>query len=231
MARPRVSKEMKIKELEKQLEDTRKWLDEAERRNQDLINEKENDFINSPTYRQMVEEIKFLKSINSLNENRISKLEAKKITADETIRQIYQDNKEMLANYSDHSYFIGITERIHETQEYLDLRSQVTKLQGKVKGLNTFLKDRDTEINRLQMVIAEMDQQQSDTVSQVDVIEQRIIAKENEKVVHPGRPKKITPEIIETMLALHEKGYSVRKIAEGLNVSVGTVHRYLKMQK
>lgn len=228
MARPRVSKEMKIKELEKQLEDTRKWLDEAERRNQDLINKKENDFINSPTYRQMMEEIKFLKSINKLNENRISNLESKKISADETIRQIYQDNIKMLANYSDHSYFIGIAERIHETQEYLDLRSQVTKLQGKVEGLNTFLKDRDTEINRLQMVIAEMDQQQSDTVSQVDVIEHRIIAKENEKVVHPGRPKKITPEMIEAMLVLHDKGYSVRKIAEGMNVSVGTVHRYLQ---
>lgn len=231
MARLRVSKEMKIKELEKQLENTRKWLDEAEKRNQDLINGTENDFINSPTYRQMMEEIKFLKIINKLNENRISNLESKKISADETIRQIYQDNKEMLANYSDHSYFIGIAERIHETREYLDLRSQVTKLQGKVEGLNTFLKDRDTEINRLQMVIAGMDQQQSDTVSQVDVIEQCIIAKENEKVVHPGRPPKITPEIVETMLALHEKGYSVRKIAEGINVSVGTVHRYLKMEK
>lgn len=123
MARPKISKEMKIKVLEKQLEDTKKLLNEAERRNQDM----------------------------------------------------------------------------------------------------------DTEIHRLQMVIAGMDQQQSDTVYQVNVIEQCIIAKENKKAVYPGRPKKITSEMIEAMLALHEKGYSIRKIAEGMNVSVGTVHRYLQM--
>lgn len=123
MARPKISKEMKIKVLEKQLEDTKKLLNEAERRNQDM----------------------------------------------------------------------------------------------------------DAEIHRLQMVIAGMDQQQSDTVYQVNVIEQCIIAKENKKAVYPGRPKKITSEMIEAMLALHEKGYSIRKIAEGMNVSVGTVHRYLQM--
>lgn len=163
MARPKISKEMKIKELEKQLEDTKKLLNEAERRNQDLINER---------------------------------------------RSLKFEN---------------------ETNEYLELRSQLATLQGKIEGLKTFLKDREAEIYRLQTVIAGMDQQQSDTVSQVDVIEQRIIEKENEKVVHPGRPKKITPEMIEAMLALHDKGYSVRKIAEGMNVSVGTVHRYLQM--
>lgn len=46
-----------------------------------------------------------------------------------------------------------------------------------------------------------------------------------------GRPPKVTNDMITLMHDLHAKNYSIRQIAKKLNLSVGTVHRFVKSSK
>ena len=46
-----------------------------------------------------------------------------------------------------------------------------------------------------------------------------------------GRPPKVTNDMITLIHDLHTKNYSIREIAKELNLSVGTIHRFLKANK
>ena len=62
------------------------------------------------------------------------------------------------------------------------------------------------------------------------IIEQDIEHSTIEKKIG-GRPPKVTNETIELIHDLHAKNYSIRQIAKELNLSVGTVHRFVKASK
>lgn len=46
-----------------------------------------------------------------------------------------------------------------------------------------------------------------------------------------GRPPKVTNDMITLIHELHSKDYSIRQIAKELDLSVGTVHRFVKASK
>ena len=46
-----------------------------------------------------------------------------------------------------------------------------------------------------------------------------------------GRPPKVTNDMIELIKELNAKNYSIRQIAKELNLSVGTVHRFVEASK
>ena len=153
-------RQSKTQRLQSELDNYKKWLQESEARNQKLRDNAENSFLNSATYNQMMEKIGFIEALNKLNESHIKHLESQKRKVDESIQQVFADNKAMMEHYKEdgeeNSYFIGLTENWHEAKEYTKLKSEIADLKGKVEGLETLLKDRDTEINRLQGVVGEL---------------------------------------------------------------------------
>lgn len=66
--------------------------------------------------------------------------------------------------------------------------------------------------------------------TQETIIEQNIEHQTKEKK-SSGRPPKVTNDAIALIHELHSKDYSIRQIAKELNLSVGTVHRFLKANK
>lgn len=137
MARPKQSKEAKIKELERRLKQTEGWLEETQKRNAEMAQQAENSFLNSATYHQMQQEIEFFKSLNKLNEINLASA-----------------NKRMCEHEGDTEYWIGITECWREAKEYDKLREEIRELKGKVEQQEQSIADRDAEIKRLQWVIA-----------------------------------------------------------------------------
>ena len=347
-------RQSRTQRLQSELDNYKKWLQESEERNKKLIDKAEDSFLNSPTYNQMMERIGFLEICNNLNQSHIKHLESQKRKVDESIQQVFADNKAMMEHYKEdgeeNSYFIGLTENWHEAKEYTKLKSEIADLKGKVEGLETLLKDRDTEINRLQGVVGELKhkittapsdhtedlqkkieilckenqelreaknkaesevsrqrtlrmnvksdlrqvereletermkkydqyvpedaasyqamvhdlefyknlcEQQTDyrqtlerrireleeqvsnlatttlpTDEAVAIIEQNIEqAKEIKVHKKSGRPPKIDSQKMALVVELKANGYSMRSIAEQLNISVGSVHRYIKMNE
>ena len=155
MARPRQSKEAKIKELEKRLADTMKWLEDTQKRNAVMAEQAEQGFLNSPTYYQMQQEIEFFKSLSKLNDIHLASAKKQTMRADEHLRQVYEDNKRMCEHEGDTEYWIGITECWREAKEYEKLREEIRELKGKVEQQEQSIADRDDEIHRLQMVVGE----------------------------------------------------------------------------
>ena len=153
-------RQSRTQRLQSELDNYKKWLQESEERNKKLIDKAEDSFLNSPTYNQMMERIGSLEICNNLNQSHIKHLESQKRKVDESIQQVFADNKAMMEHYKEdgeeNSYFIGLTENWHEAKEYTKLKSEIADLKGKVEGLETLLKDRDTEINRLQGVVGEL---------------------------------------------------------------------------
>lgn len=175
MARPRQSKEAKIKELEKRLADTMKWLEETQKRNAVLVEQAEQEFLNSPTHYQMQQEIEFYKSLNKLNDINLANAKKHTMRADENLRQVYEDNKRMCEHEGDTDYWIGITECWREAKEYEKLREEIRELKGKIEQKEQAIADRDDEIRRLQWVIAK----DVDKV-QLSVSQERIVQLESE---------------------------------------------------
>lgn len=160
MAKRQSKTQSKTQRLQSELNNYKKWLQESEARNQKMREQAENSFLNSATYCQMMEKIGFIEALNNLNQSHIKHLESQKRKADESIQQIFTDNKAMMEHYKEdgeeNPYFIGLTENWHDAKEYTNLKSEIADLEGKVEGLNTLLKDRDDEITRLQGVVGEL---------------------------------------------------------------------------
>lgn len=165
-------RQSRTQKLQAELNNYKKWLQESEARNQKLREQAENSFLNSATYCQMMEKMGFIEALNNLNQSHIKHLESKKRKVDESIQQVLADNKAMMEHYKEdgeeNPYFIGLTENWHQAREYMKLKNEVSDLKGKVSGLETLLKDRDTEITRLQGVVGEL-KHKSTTTTPSDV--------------------------------------------------------------
>lgn len=92
------TKEARIKELEKQLENTKKWLQQEEERNIKLVKDAETDFLNSPTYNQLQEWLSFYKDMSELNSINLGNYKKMLQQSRENARKVYED-KELLKIY------------------------------------------------------------------------------------------------------------------------------------
>lgn len=184
-------RQSKTQRLQAELNNYKKWLQESEARNQKMREQAENSFLNSATYCQMMEKIGFIEALNNLNQSHIKHLESQKRKVDESIQQIFTDNKAMMEYYKEdgeeNPYFIGLTENWHDAKEYTNLKSEIADLEGKVEGLKTLLKDRDDEITRLQGVVGELRHKITTTTTpsdNTDDLQKQIdeLYKENQKL-------------------------------------------------
>uniref|UniRef100_UPI003FF107F1 hypothetical protein n=1 Tax=Roseburia sp. TaxID=2049040 RepID=UPI003FF107F1 len=152
-----LNKDQRIKELEKQCTNFMEAIDRVTKRNAELVAAEENTFLHSPTYIQFCEEIKFIKACRKLDEVEIARLKGKIPRMDDSLRNLYQDNKEMLehSNQGDCEYFIGITQNWHEAFEYRNQSDEIHRLNGEVEQLKFVLEQRDREIERLQIELGE----------------------------------------------------------------------------
>lgn len=152
---PRETKDQKINRLQEMLDGFRKYIEQVDKRNAELLQAEKGTFLHSPTYLQMKEELDFVKNLNKLNEIHIASIKGQLHKADDNYRQVFIDNKALTSEKADREYFVGITENWRTAREYQKLKQEVFDLQGKVEQQELSIADRDNEIHRLQMLLAE----------------------------------------------------------------------------
>lgn len=207
----------KIKRLQHELDMCNSNMEALYNANQKLVEQAEQDFLNSPTYQQMRDRITFLESVVKLDEYHIQSLKADMQKIDDKTRQIYEDNRKLVENKDNTEYFIGITENYHDAEEYMELRHQILNEKGKVDGLKLSLSDRDNEIVRLQGNITELKKEKKAERINEHINEHR----------KKGRPFEVTDSDRQRIRKLREDGYSIRAIASQVGFSIGTVHKIL----
>lgn len=166
---PRKTKDERIRELEEEVALYKKQLMEALKKNTELITAEEKSFLHSPTYLQMKEQINFIEKLNELNEHHLAFQKKQTRKLDDAARLIYEDNKRLTAEKANAEYFIGMTDYLGIC-DYQKKEECIRELIGKVEQRDQAIADRNAEISRLQMLLAEkeMEKQQSDEMKADD---------------------------------------------------------------
>lgn len=215
---PRRTKETQIKELKEEIERYKSYLEEASKRNKELVDSEEDTFLHSPTYLQMQEEIKFLKSLNKMNEYHLASAQGRFHKINEDFRQVYEDNKRFIEHSSDKEYFVGITENWRDAREYQKLKYETLELKGKIEQKDLSIADRDSEIERLRKELAEI------IVSQKyknETLRSKAGRKKNSESEKHKRDMESFRELIKSQKSINE-------IIETMNISRATYFRYKK---
>lgn len=165
MAKKRPSYTQKLQDEIQNLKNDVKVFQAACKKQDELLNQMnengENSFLNSPTYIQMKEKIAQLESRANLSElGRISAKGSARRNAD-LENKILADNKAFLEHNGDTDYFVGITECLRDLKEIDIIKGQLSETEGRIDGYKTIIAERDAEIDRLQGVIAELKHDQS----------------------------------------------------------------------
>lgn len=125
--------------------------------------------LNSPTYAQMQERIKFLDNCNKLSEIGRANAEGKVKKFSDSEKKLYEDNKAFLEHDGESDYFVGIIECYREINEVRRYKEECDNLEGKIKGYKDIISERDEEIERLQGIIADLQQNQPATAPSEDM--------------------------------------------------------------
>lgn len=165
MAKKRPSYTQKLQDEIQKLQNDVKVFQAACEKKDELLNQMrengESSFLNSPTYIQMKEKIAQLKSQANLSElGRISAKGSARREAD-LEDKILADNKAFLEHEGDTDYFIGITECIKDLKEIDIIKSKLSEAEGRIDDYKAIISERDAEIDRLQSVVAELKHSQS----------------------------------------------------------------------
>lgn len=165
MAKKRPSHTQKLQDEIQNLKNDVKVFQAACKKQDELLNQMnengENSFLNSPTYIQMKEKIAQLESRANLSElGRISAKGSARRNAD-LENKILADNKAFLEHNGDTDYFVGITECLRDLKEIDIIKGQLSETEGRIEGYKTIISERDAEIDRLQSVVAELKHSQS----------------------------------------------------------------------
>lgn len=165
MAKKRPSHTQKLQDEIQNLQNDVKVFQTACEKKDELLNQLrengENSFLNSPTYIQMKEKIAQLESQANLSElGRISAKGSARRDAD-LENKILADNKAFLEHEGDTDYFVGITECLKDLKEINIIKGQLSGAEGRIEGYKAIISERDAEIDRLQGVVAELKHSQS----------------------------------------------------------------------
>lgn len=125
--------------------------------------------LNSPTYAQMQEKIKFLESCNKLSEIGRANAEGKVKRFSDSEKKLYEDNKAFLEHDGESDYFVGIIDCYREINEVRRYKEECDSLEGKLKAHKDIIAERDKEIERLQCIIADLQQNQPATAPSEDM--------------------------------------------------------------
>lgn len=170
----RQTKEARIKELEKQLENTKKWLQQAEERNIKLVKDAETDFLNSPTYNQLQEWLSFYKDLSELNSINMGNYNKMLQQSRENARKVYEDNRRLLEKIGN-EYVVGMTEEAHDQADYQKLMDSVHELQGKLCAKEFDLKICKEEMEKLSAIAAAV-QKENEQILNADDVNDEILA-------------------------------------------------------
>lgn len=165
MAKKRPSHTQKLQDEIQNLQNDVKVFQTACEKKEELLNQMrengESSFLNSPTYIQMEEKIAQLESQANLSElGRISAKGSARRDAD-LENKILADNKAFLEHEGDTDYFVGITECLMDLKEINIIKSKLSEAEGRIDGYKAIISERDAEIDRLQGVVAELKHSQS----------------------------------------------------------------------
>lgn len=165
MAKKRPSYTQKLQDEIQNLKNDVKVFQAACEKKDELLNQMrengESSFLNSPTYIQMNEKIARLESQANLSElGRISAKGSARRDADRE-NKILMDNKAFLEHEGDTDYFVGITECLRDLKEVDIIKNKLSEAEGRLEGYKAIISERDTEIERLQGVVAELKHNQS----------------------------------------------------------------------
>lgn len=186
----RQTKEDRIKELEKQLENTQKWLRQAEERNQKLVNDAETEFLNSPTYNQLKDQLSFYKDLSELNSINIANYKKMLQQSRENARKVFEDNKRLLEG-TGNEYSVGMTEGAHDQADYQKLLDSIHDLQGKLCAKELYLKLCKKEMERLRALAANV-QKENEQILNTDNINNEIVVQlEKYKVENENLKKEL----------------------------------------
>lgn len=177
---PRETKDAKIARLEKTISMYEESYEILSKRNKELTDAEEGTFLHSPTYLQMKEQFDFVKNLLELTEINLANQKKAAMKVDDTIRQIYEDNKNLVAEKANEEYFVGITENYHAAKEYMKLKDENLRLSAKVETLKESIKEREEEIERLQMLLAEKQIEEQQDCKEEKESEQQEHEEENE---------------------------------------------------
>lgn len=125
--------------------------------------------LNSPTYAQMQEKIKFLEGCNKLSEIGRANAEGKVKRFSDSEKKLYEDNKAFLEHDGESDYFVGIIECYREINEVRRYKEECDSLEGKLKAHKDIIAEREKEIERLQGIIADLQQNQPATAPSEDM--------------------------------------------------------------
>lgn len=149
----RATKESKIKELEKRLEEMTGYYEQVTKRNAEMAERGEESFLNSPTYYQMQEQLDFYKRIADLNQMHIDSQKKWGYRQADKVQQVYEDNKRLMEQAGE-EYHIGCM--VREETEYERLREEIRELKGALDGKNLNLVARDKMIADMMIQIADL---------------------------------------------------------------------------
>lgn len=153
MAKKRQSHTQK---LEAELKQYKEWLANQEEINKRMRERGEDSFMNSPTFIQMQDRIKFLEAAYKSQQIGYVGIQGRWKRFEESERKLYDDNKAFLEHDGDSDYFVGITECYKEINEVHRYKDEVETLKGKVQGYKDIIAEHEKEIERLQGALAEL---------------------------------------------------------------------------
>ena len=152
MAKKRLTKTQK---LEQDLELYKELLMKRDELVHRLQENGEHSFLNSPTYLQLQEKIRFLEKLNKLSETGRTNSEGKFSQISKSVNEVYADNMTLLKNNADLAYFAGLTESYNDIRGIQKYKNECNNMEGKLKAYKDILMERDSEIERLQKELAE----------------------------------------------------------------------------
>lgn len=152
MAKKRLTKTQK---LEQDLELYKELLMKRDELVHRLQENGEHSFLNSPTYLQMQEKIRFLEASAKLNEIGRINSEGRVSQISNSVNEVYSDNKALVKNNTDLAYFAGLTESYNDVREVQKYKNERNNMEGKLKAYKDIVAERDSEIERLQKELAE----------------------------------------------------------------------------
>ena len=152
MAKKKLTKPQK---LEQELELYKELLMKRDELVYSMQKNGETSFLNSPTYLQLQEKIRFLEGSAKLSEIGRANAEGRWSRFSELDRKLYEDNKAFLEHEGDSDYFVGIVDCYRDLLEINKYKNESATASGRIQGYKDIISERDEEIERLQKELAE----------------------------------------------------------------------------
>lgn len=241
------TEESKTKELEERVKSLQESLGLLKKRNNEMEQRIEDFFLNSPTYRQMKEEIDFYKSIaEDLKENdndKDKKEDAAKVA--ELKKQIKKLQDSLKKSEGQCKVYQANMLKISESKEkaqrdFADARQKISLLENQLQSI--FYRNNNPDFTTMYHALERRNETVLDNLkntrkeaqewkAKYEELKEKLSAmppqEEPEKKQSKGRPKTDDSKI-QQVLQMREDGKSMRTVAAELGISLGTVSNILK---